>query len=116
MQLHIDDFGTGYSSLTYLQRFSYDSLKIDRSFVSSLREPGESGAIVKAIVALGKMLNMNVIAEGVETPEQLQWLREVNCPEAQGYWFSEPLDGTAAWNLLLRVAGRSDDGRERRWG
>jgi len=100
VQLHIDDFGTGYSSLTYLQRFAYDSLKIDRSFVSNLREPGEAGAIVEAIVALGRMLNMNVIAEGVETPEQLQSLRAMNCPEGQGYWFSRPLDHAAIDDLL----------------
>jgi diguanylate cyclase (GGDEF)-like protein/PAS domain S-box-containing protein len=108
VQLHIDDFGTGYSSLTYLQRFSYDSLKIDRSFVSNLREPGEAGAIVEAIVALGRMLNMNVIAEGVETPEQLQSLRAMNCPEAQGYWFSRPLDHAAIDALLLGASRRVD--------
>ncbi len=101
IQLHIDDFGTGYSSLTYLQRFSYDTLKIDRSFVSTMSNPGETGAIVKAIVALGRMLNMNVIAEGVETKEQLKWLRDINCPEAQGYWFSRPLDESGV-NILLR--------------
>lgn len=111
VQLHIDDFGTGYSSLTYLQRFSYDSLKIDRSFVSGMKEPGESGVIVKAIVGLGKMLNMNVIAEGVETPEQLTWLQEMNCPEAQGYWFSRPLDEVAVGKLLQKTPGTLSWGR-----
>jgi EAL domain-containing protein (putative c-di-GMP-specific phosphodiesterase class I) len=100
VELHLDDFGTGYSSLSYLQRFSYNTLKIDRSFVRHMTEPGETAAIVKAIVGLGKMLNMNVIAEGVETREQLYRLRELDCPEAQGFWFSEPLDGPAVQALL----------------
>lgn len=100
VQLHIDDFGTGYSSLTYLQRFSYDSLKIDRSFVSSMDKSGDSSAIVKAIVGLGQMLGMRVIAEGVETPDQMQRLREMRCPEAQGFWFSKPMDGEAVHALL----------------
>jgi diguanylate cyclase (GGDEF)-like protein/PAS domain S-box-containing protein len=100
VKLHIDDFGTGYSSLTYLQRFSYDSLKIDRSFVSGMRQEEEGTALVRAIVALGKMLNMNVIAEGVETPEQYRWLQAMECPEAQGFWFSKPLDRASAARLL----------------
>ena len=100
VKLHIDDFGTGYSSLTYLQRFSYDSLKIDRSFVSGIRQEEEGTELVRAIVALGQMLNMNVIAEGVETPEQYRWLLAMNCPEAQGFWFSKPLDRNAAARLL----------------
>jgi len=100
VKLHIDDFGTGYSSLTYLQRFSYDSLKIDRSFVSGMRQEEEGTALVRAIVALGKMLKMNVIAEGVETPEQYRWLQAMECPEAQGFWFSKPLDRAAAARLL----------------
>ena len=100
VKLHIDDFGTGYSSLTYLQRFSYDSLKIDRSFVSGIRQEQEGTELVRAIVALGQMLNMNVIAEGVETPEQYRWLLAMNCPEAQGFWFSKPLDRNAAARLL----------------
>jgi diguanylate cyclase (GGDEF)-like protein len=100
VKLHIDDFGTGYSSLTYLQRFSYDSLKIDRSFVSGMRQEEEGTELVRAIVALGKMLNMNVIAEGVETPEQYRWLLAMECPEAQGFWFSRPLDRTAVSRLL----------------
>nr|MDJ0891496.1 bifunctional diguanylate cyclase/phosphodiesterase [Gammaproteobacteria bacterium] len=106
IQLHIDDFGTGYSSLTYLQRFAYDTLKIDRSFVGAMNSPGETGAIVKAIVALGKMLNMNVIAEGVETEEQLQWLRSIQCPEAQGFWFSEPMDELGVDTLLRGKQGK----------
>ncbi len=91
VQLHIDDFGTGYSSLSYLQRFQYDSLKIDRSFVRSMSEKVDSSAIVEAIVNLGNTLGMRVIAEGVETPEQVNRLRAMRCPEAQGFWFSRPM-------------------------
>ncbi len=106
IELHVDDFGTGYSSLTYLQRFSYDSLKIDRSFVGNVLRTEETNAIVKAIIALGKMLGMNVIAEGVETREQLLWLREAQCPQGQGFWFSEPLDSAAVGSLLWKGARR----------
>lgn len=91
VQLHIDDFGTGYSSLSYLQRYSYDTLKIDKSFISEVLRPGDASAIVQAIVSLGKNLKMNIVAEGVETIEQVRFLREMHCPEAQGYWFSRPL-------------------------
>ncbi|MFT4583596.1 MAG: diguanylate cyclase (GGDEF)-like protein/PAS domain S-box-containing protein [Gammaproteobacteria bacterium] len=91
VELHIDDFGTGYSSLSYLQRFKYDSLKIDRSFVSTMSQKVDSSAIVEAIIKLGATLGMKVIAEGVETQEQLSRLRAMDCPEAQGYLFSEPL-------------------------
>lgn len=100
IELHIDDFGTGYSSLSYLQRFRYDSLKIDRSFVSTMSEKVDSSAIVEAIIKLGSTLGMKVIAEGVETPEQLSRLRAMNCPEAQGFWFSRPLHHDAASDYL----------------
>jgi len=91
VQIHVDDFGTGYSSLSYLQRYSYDSLKIDRSFIRNVLKDDDSLAIVKSIVALGKTLNMNIIAEGVERTEQVRFLQEMHCPEAQGYWFSKPM-------------------------
>jgi len=105
VQLHIDDFGTGYSSLSYLQRFSYDSIKIDRSFVGSLDCREDGNAIVGAIIALGNSLGMKVIAEGVETPEQLETLRSMHCPEGQGYWFSKPLDQRAVNELLNETLG-----------
>ena len=101
IQLYIDDFGTGYSSLSYLQRFSYDSLKIDRSFVRDVASRGDGNAIVKAIVALADSLNMNVIAEGVETDEQLEVLRTMKCREAQGFWFSPPLDADGMRRHLM---------------
>ncbi|MDP6183416.1 MAG: EAL domain-containing protein [Gammaproteobacteria bacterium] len=100
VELHIDDFGTGYSSLSYLQRFKYDSLKIDRSFVSTMSDKIDSSAIVEAIIKLGSTLGMKVIAEGVETNEQVNRLRAMNCPEAQGFWFSRPLHHDAVSDFL----------------
>ncbi|HMM75257.1 MAG TPA: EAL domain-containing protein [Gammaproteobacteria bacterium] len=106
VQLHVDDFGTGYSSLTYLQRFRYDSLKIDRTFVSTMSEKVDSSAIVEAIISLGMTLGMQVVAEGVETPEQFHRLRAMNCPAAQGFWFCKPLHQDAV-NDFLRSGGAS---------
>ena len=100
VQLDIDDFGTGYSSLSYLQRFRYDTLKIDRSFVNTLEQTGDSAAIVKTILALGATLEMNVIAEGVETEDQAQRLRDLRCPQGQGYWFAHPM-GVRDVELLM---------------
>lgn len=100
VQLHIDDFGTGYSSLSYLKRYPYDTLKIDRSFIRELNHAEGSGAIVQAIVTLGKNLNMNIVAEGVENAAQVRFLREINCPEAQGFWFSRPLSKDKAHHVL----------------
>jgi EAL domain-containing protein (putative c-di-GMP-specific phosphodiesterase class I) len=98
--IHMDDFGTGYSSLSYLQRCSYDTLKIDRSFVQSIGSEDQSAAIIKTIVGLGRMLNMNVVAEGVESKGQLDALVSMDCPEAQGFWFSEPVPPGEAGELL----------------
>jgi diguanylate cyclase (GGDEF)-like protein/PAS domain S-box-containing protein len=100
VKLHIDDFGTGYSSLSYLHRFPVDMLKIDRSFISRLGSNGENLKIVKAIAALAHSLNMSVIAEGVETEEQLLRLKRLKCGYMQGFLFSRPLDSKEAEALL----------------
>ncbi len=98
--LSVDDFGTGYSSLSYLQKFDYDSLKIDRSFVSEIDQSDGSSAIVQTIIGLGRMLGMNIIAEGVETQSQLHRLQELRCPQVQGYWFAKPMDSAALSRML----------------
>ena len=103
VQFSVDDFGTGYSSLSYLQRFSYDTLKIDRSFISEMEGKGEASAIVQTIVALANMLKISVVAEGVETSAQFQRLREIGCSHAQGFWFCRPVDRAATQALLLRA-------------
>jgi EAL domain-containing protein (putative c-di-GMP-specific phosphodiesterase class I) len=100
IKLHVDDFGTGYSSLSYLQKFEYDTLKIDGSFVREISESEGSDAIVQSIITLGHLLELNVIAEGVETVEQLQRLVELRCPCVQGYWFSRPLAAAEITELL----------------
>ena len=100
IQLSIDDFGTGYSSLSYLQRFQYDQLKIDRSFVSRLSHGSDSRAIVETILGLASNLGIGVVAEGVETAEQAERLRQMACPHGQGFWFSRPVTATDAGNLL----------------
>jgi diguanylate cyclase len=92
VQLAVDDFGTGYSSLSYLRRFPIDILKIDRSFVSGLDNPTEEDLVLpRAIIALGRALNLRIIAEGIETEEQLSQLRMMLCDQAQGYRFAKPL-------------------------
>ncbi len=96
IELYMDDFGTGYSSLSYLHRFPIDTVKIDRSFVSSMDVRGESAEIVRTIINLASTLEMNVVAEGVENAEQVALLKELRCDYAQGYYFSEPLDAEAA--------------------
>ena len=98
--LKLDDLGTGYSSLDYLQRFPFDSIKIDRGFVARLASSHESAEIIRAIAGLSRSLNMSVVAEGIETPEQLERLRELGCRHGQGFWFSPPLDRPHLRRLL----------------
>jgi diguanylate cyclase (GGDEF)-like protein/PAS domain S-box-containing protein len=100
IQLSIDDFGTGYSSLSYLHRFPANTLKIDRSFVSRMGANGENTEIVRAILGLARSLDLDVVAEGIETREQLELLRRFGCDFGQGYFFSKPLDKEAATRLL----------------
>jgi diguanylate cyclase (GGDEF)-like protein/PAS domain S-box-containing protein len=100
MSIAIDDFGVGHSSLSYLKRFPIDALKIDQSFVQDITREGSDGAIVSAVIAMGKALNIRVIAEGVETPEQLRFLKEHGCVEFQGYLFSRPMAANALTEMI----------------
>jgi diguanylate cyclase (GGDEF)-like protein/PAS domain S-box-containing protein len=100
VRIHIDDFGTGYSSLSYLHRFRIDTLKIDRSFVSRMSAVNENLEIVRTIVTLAHNLGMDVIAEGVETAEQLAQLRALKCERAQGFYFSEPVSAEQVYPLF----------------
>ncbi len=102
VQLYIDDFGTGYSSLGYLHRFPVDALKIDRSFISRMGTNGENSEIVKTVMTLARNLDIDVVAEGVETAEQLAQLRAMGCKhgQGQGYFFSKPVDSKTARALI----------------
>jgi len=100
VEVAIDDFGTGYSSLSYLRKFSVDALKIDQSFVGQINTPGDDGCIVTAVISMARSLKLRVVAEGVETLEQLAFLRSHDCDEAQGYYFSRPVPPEQFANLL----------------
>jgi diguanylate cyclase (GGDEF)-like protein/PAS domain S-box-containing protein len=102
VRLYLDDFGTGYSSLSYLHRFPIDAVKIDRAFVGQLGKKGEKAELVSTITSLASNLNMGVVAEGVETEEQLERLRALRCERVQGYYFSKPVPTEQAEELLVR--------------
>jgi diguanylate cyclase len=111
VRLAIGDFGTGQSSLTYLRKFSIDTLKIDRSFVRQITTTPDETTIVTAVIGVGRCLKLRVIAEGVETPDELEFLRAHLCDEAQGFYFSRPVPAEVLAALLESgiPAGRSDD-------
>lgn len=103
--LKIDDFGTGYSSLNCLRRLPFDSLKIDRAFVYNLCQNAGCAEVIKTVVALARKVGMEIIAEGIETKEQLECLRRLGCDHGQGFYFCEPLDAKAARALLGDARG-----------
>jgi EAL domain-containing protein (putative c-di-GMP-specific phosphodiesterase class I) len=98
----MDDFGTGYSSLSYLQRFPFDRIKIDRSFVQGLSDNQDSAAIVGAVVALGRSLKMATTAEGFETLRQFIYLKQEACDEVQGFYFGRPMPADRLAEVLRR--------------
>ncbi|MES2025673.1 MAG: EAL domain-containing protein [Pseudomonadota bacterium] len=102
VKISLDDFGTGYSSLSYLKRFPVDTLKIDQSFVRDIATDQDSAAIVKAIISLGRNLNLTVLAEGIETEDQFQFLLENGCNEGQGYLMSKPIPNKNFLDLLKK--------------
>ena len=103
VKLEIDDFGTGYSSLGYLQSFPFNTIKIDKSFIDKIGEGGKGTEIIRATILMANELGLDTIAEGVETMEQLQELRNMNCHYVQGYLMSPPLDAISAESYLVKA-------------
>ena len=100
VSISVDDFGTGYSSLSYLRKFPIDAIKIDQSFVHQITMTPEDTTIVSAIISMGRSMNLRVIAEGVETEQELAFLQAHHCDEAQGYYFSRPVPAQQFAKLL----------------
>ena len=101
VRLALDDFGTGYASLSYLQEYPFDFIKIDKSFISKIVDNKTQYAIVKAILTLANALNMQVVAEGIETEQQKDLLLKMGCEYGQGYWFGRPVTAEVATQMLL---------------
>ena len=106
VQVAVDDFGTGYSSLSYLTKFPIDALKIDQSFVRQITGSRDESIIVTAVISMGRSLKLRVVAEGVQTEAELAFLQAHQCDEAQGYYFSPPVDSEQFARLL--EPGRSE--------
>ena len=106
VRLAIDDFGTGYSSLSYLRRYDVDSLKIDRSFIRDIEADSDEDVVTSAIIGLSRTLGMEVIAEGVETPEQYNYLKSLRCQIIQGYLVARPMpaENFVDWLAQRQVA------------
>jgi EAL domain-containing protein (putative c-di-GMP-specific phosphodiesterase class I) len=102
VKLSLDDFGTGYSSLSYLKRFPIDAVKLDQSFVKDITTNTDDAAIAGAVVAMAHNMKLRVVAEGVETLEQLEFLHSLSCDEMQGYFISRPVPADECEILLRR--------------
>jgi len=113
VSISIDDFGTGYSCLASLKRFQVDSLKVDRSFIKDVPGDEDATAILRAIVTMAESLRIGVVAEGVETETQLEFLRELRCAQAQGYYFSRPVIASAVPELVAAYGLIPPSPRER---
>jgi EAL domain-containing protein (putative c-di-GMP-specific phosphodiesterase class I) len=100
VRIALDDFGTGYSSLSYMKRFPIDALKIDQSFVRDMTSDSDDASIVSAVIDMGRSLNMRVVAEGIQTRDQLQFLKARHCPEGQGFYFAPPVPAEQLTRLL----------------
>jgi EAL domain-containing protein (putative c-di-GMP-specific phosphodiesterase class I) len=103
VKIALDDFGTGYSSLSYMKRFPIDALKIDQSFIRDMTTDSDDASIVSAVIEMGRSLSMRVIAEGIQTRDQLKFLRDRQCPEGQGVYFGSP---ASAGELTELLSGR----------
>ena len=111
----MDDFGSGYSSLTYLQAFPFDKIKIDRAFVMNLGRTPQSAAIIRAVIGLGHGLEVSIVAEGVETDEQLCFLADEHCDVVQGYFIGRPAP-IAQYGLLVGNAKQTSPAPARKFG